>query len=672
MPRSKIKAKGRKCRATDSSFQGSISSAGVEDLPVHTNATEATGRNHLTLQEEARNTEGRNSRRTNVSLRYQAVLFVSAGSIQPDEDPNTRSPELPDETQGLQAKKPCEAATTPSSSLEIQHCRSHTGSSDEDVATTAKSAMTDCDPCLLNPEDSSEDEVVFPGRQNQSNQWYTLENGGSSHTAPTSADTDRPIKETRTNCLLDVRLGKRSSIQLGMVAGGLPVEQGLGDCSDYIDIRSNRAESKKKTTKHYISEEEAILADYIANMDDEYVMLHDRQTKMTSREVDCIIQTRDFSPSSIRSAGLADEEKVSHDEIVRQRSSQEGIDIAECMQNSSTIGDTNGLDREGVQLITTPIDTAAENADERTERAVPSDASSDLGTTDSREWETGDYHSHTERRLNEEESLIASATAFADALDLDPYYGFDIMDFNRPSLKKKAKGKGHAFDAAVFESDLEAELLSAWQTDRAKKRLRKQQREKLRSEGLLGRRSGEPDLRVKYAKGMDMVELKTEIRLFLLSTKKSLVLPPMAKQQRKLVHELANSMDLNSKSRGKGSSRFPILNKTSRTPGFTQQNIPQLDRMLSKGGFVQRDFRSGGHQAIRSAKSRRGRPDASASYMDGEVVGASAPEIGAGNRGRAMLEKMGWSIGTPLGASNNKGILQPVVHVVKNSRTGLG
>ena len=31
--------------------------------------------------------------------------------------------------------------------------------------------------------------------------------------------------------------------------------------------------------------------------------------------------------------------------------------------------------------------------------------------------------------------------------------------------------------------------------------------------------------------------------------------------------------------------------------------------------------------------------------MEGAVVGASAPEIGAENKGRAMLEKMGWSSG---------------------------
>ena len=63
---------------------------------------------------------------------------------------------------------------------------------------------------------------------------------------------------------------------------------------------------------------------------------------------------------------------------------------------------------------------------------------------------------------------------------------------------------------------------------------------------------------------------------------------------------------------------------------------------------------------------------AAASYRDGDVVGAAAPEIGVENKGRAMLEKMGWSSGTALGALNNKGILQPVAHIVKNSKAGLG
>ena len=59
-------------------------------------------------------------------------------------------------------------------------------------------------------------------------------------------------------------------------------------------------------------------------------------------------------------------------------------------------------------------------------------------------------------------------------------------------------------------------------------------------------------------------------------------------------------------------------------------------------------------------------------YRDGEVVGATAPELGAENRGRAMLERMGWSSGTALGALDNKGLLLPLSHIVKKTRTGLG
>lgn len=80
---------------------------------------------------------------------------------------------------------------------------------------------------------------------------------------------------------------------------------------------------------------------------------------------------------------------------------------------------------------------------------------------------------------------------------------------------------------------------------------------------------------------------------------------------------------------------------------------------------------AGGPKPSPVAKSRGGGLKA-ASYMDGDVVGASAPEIGAENKGRAMLEKMGWCTGTALGAVNNKGILHPVVHVVKNTKAGLG
>lgn len=78
-------------------------------------------------------------------------------------------------------------------------------------------------------------------------------------------------------------------------------------------------------------------------------------------------------------------------------------------------------------------------------------------------------------------------------------------------------------------------------------------------------------------------------------------------------------------------------------------------------------------EAPGGSRGNSGRPGtAAASYRDGDVVGAAAPEIGHDNKGRAMLEKMGWRSGTALGSENNKGIMLPVPHIVKNSKAGLG
>lgn len=136
------------------------------------------------------------------------------------------------------------------------------------------------------------------------------------------------------------------------------------------------------------------------------------------------------------------------------------------------------------------------------------------------------------------------------------------------------------------------------------------------------------------------------------------------------MHELANAIPLKSQSRGKGSSRFPVLYKTSRTPHLTESTIAKVDGLFAEGRF--KNFTGNRKAPKSSTKGGRTRPNVAASYMDGDVVGGSAPEIGADNKGRAMLEKMGWSTGTALGALNNKGILQPVAHIVKNSRAGLG
>ena len=137
-----------------------------------------------------------------------------------------------------------------------------------------------------------------------------------------------------------------------------------------------------------------------------------------------------------------------------------------------------------------------------------------------------------------------------------------------------------------------------------------------------------------------------------------------------MVHEIANVFKLKSKSTGGGKSRYPVLYRTSRTIQYDEET---LNSGLISGRFLPRMDRVKTKSALTGRGRRGGAVSAGVSYKDGEVVGAAAPEIGQENRGRTMLERMGWSTGTALGALNNKrGLVQPVAQVVKTSRSGLG
>lgn len=147
----------------------------------------------------------------------------------------------------------------------------------------------------------------------------------------------------------------------------------------------------------------------------------------------------------------------------------------------------------------------------------------------------------------------------------------------------------------------------------------------------------------------------------------------MDHKSRRLVHEIANNLTLRSKSIGKGNNRFPILYKTSRTGSFDAGALNAIISRVGSGRYLSKKDKLGGSG---SNVSRRrfggGFNHAAVSYHDGEIVGAAAPELGEDNKGRAMLERMGWSTGTALGALNNKGIMKPVAHVVKTTKAGLG
>lgn len=147
----------------------------------------------------------------------------------------------------------------------------------------------------------------------------------------------------------------------------------------------------------------------------------------------------------------------------------------------------------------------------------------------------------------------------------------------------------------------------------------------------------------------------------------------MAQGERKIVHEIANVFKLKSKSIGGGKSRFPVLYRTSRTIRYSEETLKAAESVMSSRRFLPRMDKAKRTGASGGRGRRGGASSAGVSYRDGEVVGAAAPEIGLENRGRTMLEKMGWSTGTALGAlNNNRGLVQPVTQVIKTSKAGLG
>ncbi|KAJ5118522.1 hypothetical protein N7448_010229 [Penicillium atrosanguineum] len=597
----------------------------------------------FTMQQEALNTETHTRLWSNSNLRHKAVSFVSAGELKrseievevevafEDASPDDRDKYAQIDSDPDAIKLEIEASSDPNKDSPTgTFFFDSTGQQPIDTGLPNPTPRLD----LSDSDDSSEDEVVFMGRKNNQK--------------PTVIETDRNELQ---GILRTASENHPTPVTLEIVT---PTHSNVSP-----EHSQSPATPDGRQRRGFHEEENDPLADYIANMDRHYHTEDDADSYVhIETEGGTGIGHTAANPGSSGSS-------ITGPEI--ERAKAKNNDEAQ-VQNSIDVLSKMYLDTEPEAAVSSDDDLAGLDSDD-------SDLDMEDGDIDTELLEELAIRYSTQRTKGSRQGNhgFASASAFADALEADPYYGFDIMDFNRPSLQKKGKGKTPpALDLMLSDSDLEFNLHEAWQTDRKKKSAKKKEREELRSQGLLGRDPGDADLKIKYSKGMDLEELITEMRTFLLSSKTSLSLPPMTKNHRKTIHELANTLNLKSQSRGNGPARFPILVKTQRTPTYTRKTISRVDNLLSGRKLNRRLFHSWGSDGSKPTKSKRGAVGGAVSYMEGDVVGASAPEIGVENRGRAMLEKMGWSSGTALGASNNKGILQPVAQVVKNSRAGLG
>ena len=111
-------------------------------------------------------------------------------------------------------------------------------------------------------------------------------------------------------------------------------------------------------------------------------------------------------------------------------------------------------------------------------------------------------------KTNSHAGVLTNSNLYKDIQGTDPYNGFDIMDFERPSLQRKRKGRQTALDFDFSDSDLAMEMAATWNNDRTKKKLRKVERQlqKERSQGT--NRSGSPAR-------MEITDMKRQILMFL-------------------------------------------------------------------------------------------------------------------------------------------------------------
>lgn len=243
------------------------------------------------------------------------------------------------------------------------------------------------------------------------------------------------------------------------------------------------------------------------------------------------------------------------------------------------------------------------------------------------------------------------------------------------------------------DKNFSPQLQEQWEKDRARKaeikRVRTQARLDAAADALAVKKGGKKGRKAMLAAAkfdpsiivperiVDMFTVEQQIRRFLenIGGKQTMVLPPMGKQSRAQVHELALAFNLKSQSKGKGKGRYPTLTKTTRSGfGINEGKIRRI--VKGGGGFMAPGFGGGAKGGSAMPRHKEGdevgkvRPCLSGYTPSLTINSQAAPKIGESNIGFKMLALMGWAEGDRIGTSG--GLDAPLTAVIKNTKLGLG
>ncbi|KAK3348039.1 hypothetical protein B0H65DRAFT_423151 [Neurospora tetraspora] len=640
----------------------------------------------FTMRDEARNTTS-HQLLWGTSLRTNPVQFVSAGYIEPLKQPEllpTASPTLVgvDAAEEIQLQldeiqeATVEAVGENSKPLDIdikQSVPSRNASTHDETDRVAKTEGNVEATEQLFFFDLARDEtmvgtdqppVPIPDRQpladhSDSSEEIILFKGRNSHVQPTV----QPVCEQRshaTSITQPPKVGSTKAVEAftstKVVIAARPASAQGGRPTSASKQKSSKRDSKRdsKRAQKYMEDddEDEILADYIANLADD----SDGDDILTSH-LRTFANRRDLGGN------------------------ENAVNFGDDSDDMDAMSETGGSNASDDSDENEQLDIDEEDIDDETlARLFAKQEELGMGSNElvlfSEEAAFNVRKVKNKKRAGRTEGF-PSATAVADAFDgLELTDGWVNPGFIPPGRNRRSKQPPN-FN--VSDSEIELVLKTAWQKDRERKKQRKLEREELRAQGLLGKHANPDDLRVKYLTGMTLDDIKTELVAFLLTTEESLQFPPMDKQARKVLHELANKFKIKSQSTGKGDQRRPILYRTKATLRYKEHRIEEVVAHVDQAAV--RINRKYFHRLDAKGKPSYKTPSGggggrsghkAVTVREGEIVGASAPELGQENKGRAMLEKMGWSKGMGLGSLDNKGILEPVKQVVKRSKAGLG
>ncbi|KAI1082669.1 hypothetical protein F5B20DRAFT_532157 [Whalleya microplaca] len=607
-----------------------------------------------TLAEEARNTahHRRGAFARDAKLRYNPVTFISAGLMNPMKELEVTL-QKEDEAQVDQgtAEEPLVASPATADVTPPNNPIPSTTELFTVDVTGDRSLRTDAGPQGAEAsEDSDEEVILFKGRD-----------GSRRDPGPAKVNQDDVKADSMKLREIDIEIQVvEKSIQQGTSAPNETVE-----ADDYIPLKAaSRGQPKpRKRRKPYrkdsSDEEAAVIADYMANIRNE------ENDDDDDDDDDDHPGLGSHAFHILRDLGGTDSEAVPDDV-----SSEAGT-------NYSSAEAVNSEDQR----------RRHEAEDERMARILGRQEELGLGGDDILLFDGADsddewlsaiknipHHkkgASKKAKIFQKKGQYPSASQMADAFD-----ELDLMDWQRPSLNNfNSKKKPPVLD--VSDSELEEAMNMAWRKDRLKKAEKKKAREELRSQGLLGKNVNPDDPRVKYRGGMSLDDLANELEEFLLGSQQQLALLPFDKGTRKTIHAVANKFKIKSQSAGKGIARYPVLYRTKATLPFDQAVFDRTFGRIKQTWFARVDVDEEVVNETRllkraEARNGKGRFKGTVTVREGDIVGQHAAELGVENKGRAMLEKMGWTKGMALGSGQNKGIMVPITHVIKKTKAGLG